>query len=88
MSTEHPEDVPQYWAARLRRAIAEDERTTEMGVRVDIRADHVHLSGEVACDARRAELEQVVHELAPDLRVHNDLRVAAVGEPTAREELR
>ncbi|MBN6041346.1 BON domain-containing protein [Amycolatopsis sp. 195334CR] len=82
------EDVPQYSAARLRRALAEDERTTELGVRVDIRADHVHLSGEVACEARRAELEQVVHEHAPNLRVHNDLRVSAVGEPASREELR
>lgn len=82
------EDTPQYWAARLRRAIAEDDRTTEMGVRVDIRGHDVHLSGEVACADRRTELERVVHEVAPELQVHNDVRVAAVGEPVSREEFR
>jgi hypothetical protein len=78
----------QYLSARLRRAIAEDPRTTELGVRVTVRGDHVLLSGDVACEERRAELEAVVHEGAPDLQVLDDVRVVSVGEPEGSEELR
>ncbi|GAA3825036.1 MULTISPECIES: BON domain-containing protein [Amycolatopsis] len=86
MTTEH--ETPQYRAAHLRRALAEDPRTAEMGVRVNVRGDDVHLSGEVTCDERRAELENVLHEVAPGLRVHNDVRVADTREPARREDLR
>jgi len=78
----------QYLSARLRRAIAEDPRTTELGVRVTVRGDHVLLSGEVACEHRRAELEAVIHEVAPQLQVLDDVRVANVSEPEGQEELR
>jgi hypothetical protein len=78
----------QYLSARLRRAIAEDPRTTELGVRVTVRGDHVLLSGDVACEERRAELEAVVHEVAPDLQVLDDVRVVSVAEPEGSEELR
>jgi osmotically-inducible protein OsmY len=78
----------QYLSARLRRALAEDPRTTELGVRVTVRGDHVLLSGDVACEERRAELEAVVHEIAPELQVLDDVRVVGVGEPEGSEELR
>lgn len=78
----------QYLSARLRRAIAEDPRTTELGVRVTVRGDHVLLSGEVVCEDRRAELEAVIHEVAPQLQVLDDVRVANVSEPVGQEELR
>ncbi|GAA0207114.1 hypothetical protein GCM10010492_00700 [Saccharothrix mutabilis subsp. mutabilis] len=78
----------QYLAARLRRALAEDPRTTELGVRVTVRGDHVLLSGDVACAERRAELEAVIHDVAPELTVLDDVKVTPVGEPEGREELR
>jgi osmotically-inducible protein OsmY len=78
----------QYLSARLRRAIAEDPRTTELGVRVTVRGDHVLLSGDVACEERKTELETVVHEIAPDLQVMDDIRVVSVEEPHGREEFR
>jgi osmotically-inducible protein OsmY len=78
----------QYLSARLRRAIAEDPRTTELGVRVTVRGDHVLLSGDVACEERRAELETVVHEVAPGMVVMDDVRVVSVAEPEGSEDLR
>lgn len=78
----------QYLAARLRRALAEDPRTTELGVRVTVRGDHVLLSGDVACAERRGELEAVIHDVAPELTVLDDVKVTPVGEPEGREELR
>lgn len=78
----------QYLAARLRRALAEDPRTTELGVRVTVRGDHVLLSGDVASAERRGELEAVIHDVAPELTVLDDVKVTPVGEPEGREELR
>lgn len=82
------DESPQYRVAHIRRALAEDPRTTEMGVRVNVRGDQVHLSGEVATEQRRAELEQVLTEIAPEMSVSNDVRVADTREPGRREELR
>jgi hypothetical protein len=81
-------ESPQYLVAHVRRALAEDPRTTELGVRVNVRGDHVHLSGEVATEQRRAELEHVLGELVPEVELHNDVRVADTREPARREELR
>jgi osmotically-inducible protein OsmY len=82
------DESPQYRVAHIRRALAEDPRTTEMGVRVNVRGDQVHLSGEVATEQRRTDLEQVLAEIAPEVSVSNDVRVADTREPTRREELR
>jgi osmotically-inducible protein OsmY len=82
------EESPQYRVAHVRRALAEDPRTAEMGVRVNVRGDHLHLSGEVTTEQRRSELEQVVAELLPDVELHNDVRVADTREPARLEELR
>ncbi|WP_245720154.1 BON domain-containing protein [Nocardia uniformis] len=79
--------VPQYLVANLRRAFAEDPRTAELGVQVTIRGNVVVLSGEVGSAERRQQLEAVVHEHAPKLRVHNDVRVSTPAAPADTEEL-
>ncbi|WP_024804594.1 nucleotidyltransferase family protein [Nocardia sp. BMG51109] len=85
--TDHPDMLPQYLVANLRRAFAEDPRTAELGVHVTIRGDVVVLSGEVTSEQRRRQLREVVHEQAPKLRVHNDVRVTSCAAPTDREQL-
>jgi osmotically-inducible protein OsmY len=82
------DESPQYRVAHIRRALAEDPRTAEMGVRVNVRGDQVHLSGEVATEQRRADLERVLAEVVPDAAVSNDVRVSDTREPARREELR
>ncbi|AKE88596.1 MULTISPECIES: BON domain-containing protein [Rhodococcus] len=90
MSHEHPEqDHPQYVVAHLHRALAEDPRTAEQGVRVTIRGTDVYLTGEVASAARRDALTLVVQEQLPDVTVHNDVHVVDSRDPgTSVEELR
>lgn len=83
--TDEPE---QYLAARLRRALAEDPRTCELGVRVTVRGHNVLLSGDVTSADRRAELEAVIHDVAPELTVLDDVKVTPVEAPIGREELR
>ncbi|MBB4689153.1 hypothetical protein [Amycolatopsis jiangsuensis] len=80
-------EAPQYLVARLGRALAEDPRTAELGVHVTVRGDQVHLIGEVACAARRAELDRVVAEHLHGELVRNDVRVADLREPVHAEEL-
>ncbi|MEU5694958.1 BON domain-containing protein [Actinosynnema sp. NPDC020468] len=86
--TVEPHVAEQYLAARLRRALAEDPRTAELGVRVTVRGDNVLLSGDVASPERRAELEAVVHDVAPEVTVLDDVKVVPVGEPDGSEEIR
>lgn len=80
-------DLPQYLVAHVRRALAEDPRTAELGIRVNVRGSRVHLSGEVATEERRGDLERVLHEVVPQVEVCNEVRVADTREPARREEL-
>jgi osmotically-inducible protein OsmY len=82
-----PEAV-QYVVARLQRALAEDPRTAEQGVRVTVRGGDVYLRGDVACEERRNELAEVAREIVPDCSVHNETRVVSGTEPADEEELR
>jgi osmotically-inducible protein OsmY len=81
-------EAPQYSAARIQQAVAEDARTTELGIKVTVRPGHVFLRGEVMSPVRRERLTEVVAELAPDLQIHNEVRVADVPEPADEETLR
>ena len=80
-------EPPQYLVARLSRALAEDPRTAELGVHVTVRGEHVHLTGEVTCPSRKAEVDTVVGEYLTGELVHNDIRVADVREPAGAEEI-
>ncbi|MBY8860878.1 BON domain-containing protein [Nocardia sp. CA2R105] len=78
---------PQYSAANLRRALAEDPRTAELDVRVSVRDHAVVLCGEVGSAQRRLQLDDIVRENAPKLRVHNDIRVTTPDIPASHEQL-
>ncbi|MFZ2172779.1 MAG: BON domain-containing protein [Rhodococcus sp. (in: high G+C Gram-positive bacteria)] len=80
-------DAPQYVVARLRRALAEDPRTAELGVRVTIRGNQLYLSGAVICPARKRDLLTVILEHLPSALVRNDVHVVDNREPAGREEL-
>lgn len=82
----HP-DAPHYVAARVQRALAEDERTYELGIRVDIRGDQLFLRGQVEGRERRMRVAVVAGETAPGLTIHNEVTVVEVGEPGEEETL-
>ena len=81
------QEAPHYVAARVKRALAEDARTNELGIRVDVRGEHVYLRGQVSGAERRREIEQVAREAAPGLRVHNELTLVEVRDPGEEEHL-
>jgi osmotically-inducible protein OsmY len=80
-------EPPQYLVQRLRRALAEDPRTAEMGIQVKVRGLAVFLTGEVATQQRCEQLVEVLTEAAPELTVHNDVHVVPAKAPEGHEEL-
>ncbi|MBP2703178.1 BON domain-containing protein [Microbispora sp. RL4-1S] len=80
-------ETPQYVAARVQRALAEDERTNELGIRVDVRGEQVYLRGQVSCSERRHQIENVARETAPGMRVHNEITLVEMLEPGEEEHL-
>lgn len=82
------DEPPQYRAARLHRALAEDARTAELGVLVTVRGADVYVTGTVSSPGHRDELDEVLQEREPAARVHNEVRVVESGEPGDPEVLR
>ncbi|MFI6599859.1 BON domain-containing protein [Nonomuraea sp. NPDC050536] len=80
-------EAPQYIAARVQRALAEDGRTHELGIRVDVRGDQLFLRGQVTGEQHREELGKVAHEVAPELHLHNEIQVVEATEPREEEHL-
>ncbi|GAA3164816.1 hypothetical protein GCM10010466_64650 [Planomonospora alba] len=80
-------EAPQYVAARVQQALAEDERTTELGIRVDVRGEQLFLRGQVSCEERRTLIADVAEEAAPGLAIRNELTVSDVRVPEGEEKL-
>ncbi|WP_084960179.1 BON domain-containing protein [Thermoactinospora rubra] len=80
-------EAPQYVAARVQRALAEDSRTHELGIRVDVRGDQMFLRGQVSGEEHRQRLAAVAQEVAPNLKVHNEIKVVEVTRPGEDEHL-
>ncbi|MEU4341982.1 BON domain-containing protein [Nocardia sp. NPDC023852] len=80
-------EQPQYLVAHLRRALAEDPRTAELGVHVTIRGDVVVLGGEVSSERIKQQLETIVREQLPQVRIHNDVHVTHLAAPADIEDL-
>jgi hypothetical protein len=79
------EDV--YIAGQIERALHEDDRTHELGVRVEVSGGTVVLRGEVAAPERRWLIGEVAGDAAPGRTVRNEISVTEVGPAGAAEVL-
>jgi osmotically-inducible protein OsmY len=77
------EDARHGLAARIRSRLAEDARTIELGIQVDVHGDVVVLRGQVGTARRRILIEAVARESAGGRRITNDVVVADLGRPSA-----
>lgn len=73
-------------AARIRARLAEDARTVEFGIDVDVLDDVVVLRGQVATARRRALIEAVARESATGLRIANDVIVVELPAQTKNRD--
>jgi osmotically-inducible protein OsmY len=90
MNEPRPRDdhVPmQYVVARVRDALAHDDRVAALDIQVRIVGADLFLTGGVSSEPRRTAVEDVVRGEVPDLTIHNQLDVLPVDAPTGREEI-
>jgi len=73
-----------YIAGQVERALAQDERTHELGVHIHIDEGAVVLRGEVAGEQRQRLVAQVAAEAAPGMAVRNEVSVTEVLSPDRR----
>ncbi len=77
-----------YLVARIRQALAEDERTNVLDLQISVAADKVFLLGWVDSPERRRAAEEVVREIAPpELTVKNELWIPSYDQPPQMEDL-
>lgn len=72
---------------RLEQAIADDMRTNELGVRVEVIDQCVVLRGEVASEERRAAVLTVAREHMPEAHIIDQIRLSDAADPPERAEL-
>lgn len=79
------EDI--YLAGQIERALHEDPRTHELGVRVEVDGDTVALRGQVATGQRRRLVGEVAAAAAPGLTIRNEVSVTNVQPPPETPEV-
>ena len=66
---------PHYQVQRVREALAHDPRVGELELRVKMAGGKVFVRGAVPTEERRRAVGEVVHEILPDVEVHNETHV-------------
>lgn len=74
-----------YLGKALEEAIAGDDRTAELGVRVNVRAGRAFLTGTVASANRKDAVSTVASEHAPDLQIVNEITVVDPAQQATAE---
>lgn len=82
-----PERPGAYRAGQIERALAEDPRSHELGVHVDVEDGLVYLRGEVASEHRRVLVTEVARDAAPGLPVRNEVSVTEILPPEPGTEV-
>lgn len=75
----------EYRVGHLEQELA--ERLSELGLHVVVVAEQLYVRGVVNTEERRAEIGVMLAALCPDLKVHNEVVVCGLGEPTEAEAL-
>ena len=65
-----------YLVQHVREALAHDPRVGELELGVDVRGTELFVTGEVLTEDRRDAIAEVAREVAPDLELHNQVRVS------------
>jgi osmotically-inducible protein OsmY len=77
----------QYLVGKLQEALAADARVNALDIKVVVAGGHLHVTGQVPTEERRAAVSRVIAELQPQLQVHNELTVLELSESVKHEDL-
>ncbi len=80
------EEPVKYLVARVREALAQDERTNVLDVQVRIAGEHVYLMGTLEGDSRKDAVQAVVEEILPEgMKLHNNITVVCYSSEPSEE---
>jgi hypothetical protein len=74
-----------YLVGKIQNALATDPRVNKLDVKIMVRGDRVHLTGQTSTEERRRVIAEVVSETVPELEVRNELTVLEITEPAGPE---
>ena len=80
-------EPPEYILEKVRGALAEDPRVSELGLEVKLAGEKLFLTGSVPTDERRSAISEVAEEVCPGYEVHNETMVTPISEPTEVEPI-
>lgn len=86
-STDPAHEPAEYVISHIQEALAQDSRTTELGIDVALSGGRAVLTGSVASAAHRDAIGQVATEVVSGYEVVNDVSVVACDEAGGTEEL-
>lgn len=78
-------DQATYLSAHIQERLAAE--AYELGIRVDVRGDTVHLHGEVMSEEQRRDVEDAARVAAEGHEICNELHVVAVPAPEGEERI-
>ncbi|MBE1533278.1 MULTISPECIES: BON domain-containing protein [Actinomadura] len=78
-------DPSAYISAHIQERLATEAH--ELGIRVDVRGDVVHLRGQVASEEQRRDVEEAARAAAEGHRICNEVSVFEVREPDREERI-
>lgn len=77
-----------YIAEHIAQCLSTDERVHALGIHVSFVGDQWVLSGQVSCESRRADIEEVAREYAPPgANIDNQIVVARVDGAVDEESI-
>jgi hypothetical protein len=77
--------APEYHEANLHRQLTTDPRVAELGLEVQVVGDRVHVRGRLGGADCREQVTEVLNEIAPHLRIVNEVECVDLIEPAADE---
>jgi osmotically-inducible protein OsmY len=87
VAADYPDEPAEYVAGRLREAIAVEPDVHELGIQVQVTAGRVRVAGSASTPSQRQAITDLVHRLAPDLQVLNEVELTSTVEPDEVEDL-
>jgi uncharacterized Rossmann fold enzyme len=73
-------------AARIREALATDPRVGEIELEIMVGGSEVVVHGTVPTEDRRRAVDEVLQEVASELRVRNEVTITSHREPREQDE--
>ena len=83
----HSAEPHEYTEGQIQQLLTEDPAIAEQGITAMWRGDTLLLCGEVESVERRRQIESLVAERFPEVRIDNDISITKIREPDGVEEL-